>query len=1240
MMRLAIGQIGAELEAPAHLVNSGQHRIADLESLFKTWLSKEINRLQIDLPSITLPMGSVTLSDLEIVLPDIDLHRLQSDPESYFKAIFQPAFNVALAQQLSDYVRQLPKNNYALAAPLFGELIAHGKTAVSKQAMLDVVKACELSLHHRPLQFLSLVDSAEWPSLRKHVIDAFYKDEALLAASLAVISEGVISSRSMAFLTRLSESEHYQLWLDIELLRSAYASSLHTRQRSLALLVQSYQFYKEHTAFNETVRESVANSIKTKPTIFGALSTWFAVKGQAVITTKDCKSLLNVLKKVSSKTKALPHYRTNFAPYHSGALTQVLEHRGTGLDLPQQTVEIVEQGTPYLLAQIRGALGGGCRQTIRALERLIQLLAAQTSSGELPYLSQIHWRQFIAKYDIEQTLPVLVRAPIQRLLAAMLLAESPYDRNHRASNRVIHLIARERKAIEHTAAECNWAPKQSPKYARRIFALLCQITNIPSQFIVQFNHYFTNVFGSKGSDSTKEEVVVYSALLEQVHAWLSNEYERIEQRKSGFQLTDFSNESVGVEQQQENTDIESGKSTANEHTALRDSAEHMLSEVSYFEPSMRVVFDGKQRAKLEQIELLQLELTLSVLLPQVDETQQLIVRSDMFEASATKLKQLIASQTKRIGQIEHSSLAEQYAKSKLNHLDAQTQVSVVNNLLSTLAQVCEKLGQIVNHIRMMQQSTLHSIGTNQTNDLLFDAHKQSAKYVSRNEAGGLPDAGVETQDPKSDKPIAPSGLVLARELVMVTQLKRYMTALQQVISASQLGIQLHACHEVVVKLLSYVHSWKALFPVDLVSPAGKEAQQLLSSVVWTFDGIRKKLYALNPYLPSQLQKSSMWWVSLLDEHQLDQKDTKDTIVQDSLNAVITREADNQAESDGSPISPQKNSKEHLDYALQSIGQLRSAKTLEEVKNQLVSYELHKRDVKHTLDSSAVAQPESELEGNTLLPLPKQQLEARLSKSQQKFEASALDKRLQLSNTSHEDIETVSHVNDKEAPPLLARSTSKVLKGLTLQVNKQRNRLANLNAQNIKTHSEAALAELKYHYQQSSEHFISVDAGVVLLWPFLEILFNKLALLDNVDESGMSFESEASQHKAHALLCDLVGIDDGEAETFVINALLGLPLEHRYEEQATISEQERDEITNMVNAAISRWEALKGMPADAFKSMFLQRAGEVKLTANGVCIVIDSKPQDILLMKLPWGLGIVQLPWLNNDLINIEWQYGF
>ncbi|KZN45226.1 contractile injection system tape measure protein [Pseudoalteromonas luteoviolacea] len=1232
MMRLAIGQIGAELEAPAHLVNSGQRSIADLESLFKTWLSKEINRLQIDLPSITLPVGSVTLSDLEIVLPDIDLHRLQSDPGSYFKAIFQPAFNAALAQQLSDYVRQLPKNNYALAAPLFGELIAHSKNAVSKQAMLDVIKACELSLQHRPQQFLSLVSSAEWPSLRKHVINAFYKDEALLAASLAVISEGVVSNRSMALLTRLSEAEHYQLWLDIESLRSAYASNLHTRQRSLALLVHSYQFYKAQTAFNETVRESVIDTIKTKRTIFGALSTWFAVKGQATITAKDCKSLLNVLNKVSSKTKTLPPHKTDLAPYQSGALTQVLEHRGADLDSPQQTVEFAEQGTPYLLAQIRGALGGGCRQTIRALERLIQLLAAQTSSKELPYLSQINWRKFIAKYDIEQALPVQVRAPVQRLLTAMLAAESQYDGNLRASNKVIQLIARERKALEY-----NWAPKQSPKYARRIFALLCQITNLPSQFIVQFNHFFANVLGSKGGDSTEAKVVVYSALLEQVHAWLNNEYEQSEQRTSGYQLTDHNNESVENEQKQQNKGIESGTSTTNEHTALCDSAEHMLGEVSYFESSMRVVFDSKQIAQLEQIELLQLELTLSVLLPQVDETYQLIVRSEMFEASATKLKQLIASQTKRIEQIEHSSLTEQYAKSKLNDLDAQTQMSIVNSLLSALAPVCEKLGQIVNLIRTMQKSTLHSMAINQTNDLLFDAQKQSANHVSMNEADGLTDAGVETQNEKSDGPLATSGLVLARELVMITQLKRYMTALQQEISANQLGIQLHACHEVVVNLLSYVHSWKALFPVDSVSPAGKEAQQLLISTISTFDGIRKQLYALNPYLPGQLQKSSMWWVSLLDEHQIDHKDARG---QGTLNAVITREAGNKAESDGSPNSPQKNSKEHLDYALQAISQLRSAKTLEEIKNQLVSYESHKSDVKHTLDSHVVAQLEGLLEGSTLFSKPKQKHKGKLSKSQHKLEASASDERLQLSNTSHEDIEKVSHVADNEAPSLVAQNINKVLKGLTLQAKKQRNRLASLNAQKIKTHSEEALAELKYHYQQSSEHFISADAGVVLLWPFLEILFNKLALLDNTDESGVLFESEASQHKAHALLCELVGIDDDETETFVINALLGLPLEHRYEEQTTIGEQERDEITNMVNAAISRWEALKGMPADAFKSMFLQRAGEVKLTANGVCIVIDSKPQDILLMKLPWGLGIVQLPWLNNDLINIEWQYGF
>ncbi|TMP41770.1 hypothetical protein CWB96_21375 [Pseudoalteromonas citrea] len=67
---------------------------------------------------------------------------------------------------------------------------------------------------------------------------------------------------------------------------------------------------------------------------------------------------------------------------------------------------------------------------------------------------------------------------------------------------------------------------------------------------------------------------------------------------------------------------------------------------------------------------------------------------------------------------------------------------------------------------------------------------------------------------------------------------------------------------------------------------------------------------------------------------------------------------------------------------------------------------------------------------------------------------------------------------------------------------------------------------------------------------------------------------------------------------------------------------------------------KDMSVASFTALFLQREGEVCLTETGVKIEVEDKPQDILIMRMPWGLGLIQLPWLSSLLIDVKWHRGF
>ena len=75
---------------------------------------------------------------------------------------------------------------------------------------------------------------------------------------------------------------------------------------------------------------------------------------------------------------------------------------------------------------------------------------------------------------------------------------------------------------------------------------------------------------------------------------------------------------------------------------------------------------------------------------------------------------------------------------------------------------------------------------------------------------------------------------------------------------------------------------------------------------------------------------------------------------------------------------------------------------------------------------------------------------------------------------------------------------------------------------------------------------------------------------------------------------------------------------------------------MLQAVIDNWTIMKGNSPDALREGFFQREGKLSKKGNGWNLQVEKKTIDILLNKLPWGLGLVRLPWL-EELIFVEWK---
>jgi hypothetical protein len=160
------------------------------------------------------------------------------------------------------------------------------------------------------------------------------------------------------------------------------------------------------------------------------------------------------------------------------------------------------------------------------------------------------------------------------------------------------------------------------------------------------------------------------------------------------------------------------------------------------------------------------------------------------------------------------------------------------------------------------------------------------------------------------------------------------------------------------------------------------------------------------------------------------------------------------------------------------------------------------------------------------------------------------------------------------------------------------------------------------------------AGVVLLHPFFKHLFNHLSLL--VD--GL-FTNDAARAKA-VLLLYYIATGNTEAkdhELVVAKTLCGMPLWEAPEESAyQLTETEKQEALNMMQAAIAQWSIIKNTSIAGLREGFLSRQGKLFQTQTSITFTLETSGIDVLLDHLPWNLSIIKFPWLDH-LIRVEWR---
>lgn len=174
------------------------------------------------------------------------------------------------------------------------------------------------------------------------------------------------------------------------------------------------------------------------------------------------------------------------------------------------------------------------------------------------------------------------------------------------------------------------------------------------------------------------------------------------------------------------------------------------------------------------------------------------------------------------------------------------------------------------------------------------------------------------------------------------------------------------------------------------------------------------------------------------------------------------------------------------------------------------------------------------------------------------------------------------------------------------------------------------AEIYPQPEVESEHIN--NAGLVLLWPFLVMFFERLNLVKD-----KKFINDEAKYRAIHLLQYLATEQEETPENDLLfnKILCGTDIYEPIPIGFKITENEIEECNALLQSVIDNWTVLKNTSIHALRTTFLQKEGILSKQTNGWKLYIERTTIDVLLDRLPWGISMILLPW-SNKMIYVEW----
>lgn len=159
-----------------------------------------------------------------------------------------------------------------------------------------------------------------------------------------------------------------------------------------------------------------------------------------------------------------------------------------------------------------------------------------------------------------------------------------------------------------------------------------------------------------------------------------------------------------------------------------------------------------------------------------------------------------------------------------------------------------------------------------------------------------------------------------------------------------------------------------------------------------------------------------------------------------------------------------------------------------------------------------------------------------------------------------------------------------------------------------------------------------NAGLVLLWPFIQRFFQNLGLVE-----GREFVSPAAHGRAVLFLQYLADPDPETAEHLLplCKLLCGYPDDRPIALALAPTEEEIEQCEGLLATVPSHHPAMKNMRIDGFRTAWLQREGALKPRGDHHLLHVEKQAYDVLLEQLPWSIRVIRLPWMHTAILT-EW----